>query len=100
MARGEYTNQSIHNSAAGGGVIPNYLGDGWFSKRNLGWYYLQEGGSFLNRNNQMSSTLLMSFKKDKNRGSNINMSTFSVSLSHTHTYTKMTFRVKNGLEWI
>lgn len=53
-------------------------------KRNLGWYYLQEGRNFLNRNNQMSGTLLTSFKKDKHRGSNINRSTFCLSFSHTH----------------
>ena len=67
-------------------VIPNYLGEGWFSKRNLGGYYLKEGGNFLDRN-QMSNRLLKSFKKDKNRGSNINRSAFI----HTHppTHTKM-----------
>ena len=98
MARGEYTNQGVHNSAAGSGGNPKLLKGGVVFEKKFGWYYLQEGGNFLNRNNQMSGTLLTSFKKDKHRGSNINRSTFSVSLSHTHT--KMAFRVKNGLKWI
>lgn len=74
------------------GVISDHLGEGWFPKRNLGCYYHKEGGNSLDRNHQMSSILLKSFKQDENRGSNINRSSFTKRKKKN----TMAFRVENG----